>query len=52
MGVGGDFAIEEPFTELSVGAAFAGRELAVAVVDKDFHFAVVLRTAQRFHLRR
>jgi hypothetical protein len=40
------------FTELSVGAAFSRRELAVAVVDKDFHFAVVLYTAQRFRMQR
>lgn len=33
----GDFAVVEGFTELPVWGAFAGSELAVAVVDEDFH---------------
>ena len=36
-----DFAVEEGFTELPVRGTFAGGELAVAVVDEDFHVSCV-----------
>ena len=35
----GDFTVVKVFTEEAIGAAFAGRFDAVAVVDEDFHRA-------------
>ena len=48
----GDNSIVVVFTKFSVWRSFAGRELAVTVVDKDFPSAVVLHTAQRFRVQR